>query len=250
MSFTKNQLYAFNELGWVVVRRVFDQETIRKIKQELEGIHVRAAGMTPEQHAAEGFHVSWEPKVPAGQPKKIEQLMGSNRVSPTLDALIRRPDILDKVEQILGPEIELYHSKLLMKAPHTNGYFPWHQDYGYWHFGENLPTQVNIAFAIDEQTIENGCLHYVPGSHKKGLLDHLNFKAESFQWGLSTDFNHFEAVPVEYEAGDVCFFGSLVIHGSEINKTPYSAVFNTTAYSQPGHHKDEQAKFEVLRTRK
>lgn len=244
MPLTKQQLFAYHELGWVVVKRVADAATIKQIKAELEGVHERFAA---NPHAVPGAGASWEAGVPAGQPKRIMQLMGSQIVSPTLNAVIRRADVLDMVAQLIGPRIELYHSKLLMKAPHVPGFFPWHQDYGYWHFGEELPAQVNCALAIDPQTIANGCLHYVPGSHKFGLLNHHKFEGDAFVWGLGKDFNQFNSVPVEYDPGDMCFFGSLVIHGSQPNRTNESAIFNTTAYSVPGSHKDKNAQFEVLR---
>ncbi|MDZ4817083.1 MAG: phytanoyl-CoA dioxygenase family protein [Verrucomicrobiota bacterium] len=248
MPLTDNQLFTFHELGWVVVKRVLDQATVRKIKEEIADAHERFA--RPDAPQIPNVSCSWEPHVPKDQPKKIEQLMGGQIISPTLNQVLRRTDVLDMVEQILGPEIELFHSKFLMKAPNVgSGKFPWHQDYGYWHFSEKVPAQLNCAFAIDDQTIENGCLHYVPGSHKDGLREHLNFKAESFAWGLSTDFKAFKAVPVEYEAGDICFFGSLVIHGSEPNNTQSSATFNTTAYCVPTSHGDPAFKYETLRAR-
>ncbi len=250
MPLTKNQLFAYHEFGWVVVKDVFDKTTVEKIRAELDGIDEKFAAMSPEEMAKLGVGVSWEPDLPAGHPKVIQQLMASDNVSPTLHALIRRPDVVDMVEQILGPEIELYHSKLLRKAPGVPGFFPWHQDYGYWHFGEKMPAQINIAFAIERQTIQNGCLNYVPGSHKIGLLNHLNYEGSAFVWGLSQDFDQFNAVPVEYEAGDICIFGSLVIHGSEPNKTPEPARFNTTAYSVTRTHKDDHLNYEILRTAK
>ncbi|MDK3156641.1 phytanoyl-CoA dioxygenase family protein [Kamptonema cortianum] len=250
MPLSKNQLFSYHELGWVVVKDVFDKATVEKIRSEFQGIDGKIAVMSLEEHAKMGVIASWEPDLPEGHPKVIQQLMGSDNISPTLHSLIRRRDIVDMVEQILGPEIELYHSKLLRKAPGVPGFFPWHQDYGYWHFGEKMPAQVNIAFAIERQTIANGCLNYVPGSHKIGLLNHLNFGGESFAWGLSKDFDQFNAIPVEYEAGDICIFGSLVIHGSEPNRTPEPARFNTVAYSVTRTHKDENARYEVLRTAK
>ncbi len=242
----ENQLKQYHEQGWLVVKNVVPTETIQKIKKELENVHEYFV-----ENKMPGTHVSWEPDVPNGAAPKIQQLMGSEIVSPTLGGVIRSKEVVDMIEQIIGPEIELFHSKLLMKAPHVGeGHFPWHQDYGYWTQHEKMPVQINCALAIDPQTKENGCLHYVPGSQHQGLLNHLNSGAKGFAWGLPGDIHAFPGVPVEYEAGDICLFGPLVIHGSEPNRTDKSAVFNTCAYAVPGFQKNGQEKREILRTQK
>ncbi len=51
----------------------------------------------------------------------------------------------------------------------------------------------------------------------------------------------------EFDPSDMCFFGALVSHGSQPNRTNDSAVFNTVTYSVPGSHEDKQAQFEILR---
>ncbi|MBL8992658.1 MAG: phytanoyl-CoA dioxygenase family protein [Spirochaetia bacterium] len=242
----QEQLNHYHEQGWVVVKNVVPLSVIQKIKKEISGVHEFFVN-----HTMKGTNVSWEPDVPKGSAPKIQQLMGSEIVSPSLGEVIRSKEIVDMVEQIIGPEIELFHSKLLMKAPNVGGgHFPWHQDYGYWTQHEKMPVQMNCALAIDPQTIENGCLHYVPGSQKSGLLNHMNSGAKGFAWGLPGDIKAFPGVPVEYEPGDICFFGPLVIHGSEPNRTNESAVFNTCAYAVPGFQKNGNETRELLRSRK
>lgn len=245
MALTQEQLHHYHEQGWVVVPHFVDKATVARIKKEIGNPHETMLNGTPK-----GVHIAWEDHQPAGTPKRILQLMGSELVSPELNRVIRSPEMLDIIEQIIGPEIILYHSKLLMKAPHIGeSHFPWHQDFQYWQYSQKQPTQINCALAIDPQTIENGCLHYVPGSHKQGLRPHDTFKASAFAIGMAGDIHAFPGLPVEYDAGDICLFGSLVIHGSEQNRSDSSAVFNTCAYDIPDNFKDVALKSEVLRTR-
>ena len=72
----------------------------------------------------------------------------------------------------MGPNISLYHSKLLPKSAYYGTITPWHQDYSYWKGEDNQPLMINCMFFMDAATTENGCIQFVPGSHKKGLLDH------------------------------------------------------------------------------
>jgi len=246
MKLTQEQLDHYHEKGWVVVPKAVDLDKIAQIKRELANVHDELAN---EDHPNPRVAIAWEQKLKPGEPKKIWQLLGSEIISPTLNEAITSDDMLDMVEQIIGPDITLYHSKLLMKEPHVGeSIFPWHQDYSYWCRLEKEPTQVNCAIAIDPQTRENGCLHYVPGSHKQGLIEHKNLQTGGFNLGLGTDINQFEAECVEYDRGDICFFGPLVIHGSEHNRTDESATFNTTAYDKSGNHRDpKRAANPVLR---
>ena len=224
---------------------MLDKASVAQIKKEIGNPHE-----TMKEKAPKGVHLTWEDHQPAGTPKRIQQIMGSELVSPTLNEFIRSPAMLDVMEQIIGPELIIYHSKLLMKAPNIGDcHFPWHQDYQYWQYALKEPTPVNCALAIDPQTIPNGCLYYVPGSNKKGILPHETFEASAFSVGMSGDIRAFPGVPVEYDAGDICLFGCIVIHGSEPNRTNESAIFNTCAYDVPGNFKDRAIRHELVRTR-
>src|SRR5262245_22131843 len=121
MPLTKEQLHHYDEQGWVVVPRFVDKATVAQIKKEIGNPHESMLKGAPK-----GVGVGWEDDQPADAPKRIKQLMGSELVSPTLNRVVKSPEMLDIIEQLIGPEIILYHSKLLMKAPHVgDSHFPW-----------------------------------------------------------------------------------------------------------------------------
>lgn len=244
MKLTHDQIDQYHADGFLVVKNLLPLDWIREVKAELATVHedadlaLRERGATPW---GRGTNVSWEPNPFPGAPRRIEQLMGTEVVSPATRRIIHSEQVAHILPQLMGPdaEIVMFHSKALMKAGDVKGYFPWHQDYSYWAPNSVAPVQVNCAFAVDPQTAENGCLKYVPGSHRRGFLPHEHFPdAKSFNIGLSRDPSAFPGIPVPYEPGDVIFFGALVIHGSEVNRTGRSATFNTIAYdirgNQPG----------------
>lgn len=82
------------------------------------------------------------------------------------------PRILDAVEAVIGPNIQLHHSKLNLKPPTSrDARFEWHQDYPFFpHTNYDL---VAVLVHIDEATRENGCLRIIPGSHKFGPQMHV-----------------------------------------------------------------------------
>ncbi|CAH1802509.1 unnamed protein product, partial [Owenia fusiformis] len=74
---------------------------------------------------------------------------------------------------LLGGEVYHYHTKLMMKEPHTGGKWNWHQDYGYWYQNGCLfPDMATVFIAIDPSTKSNGCLNVIKGSHKCGRVEH------------------------------------------------------------------------------
>ncbi|MBN8215444.1 MAG: phytanoyl-CoA dioxygenase family protein [Spirochaetes bacterium] len=255
MKLSTQQIEQFHHDGYLVVKDLLPLDWVRGVKEELAGAHeiaYEAEGRTGKSPWGPGTNCSWEPHLDPEAAPRIEQLMGTEIVSPSTRRIIHSDRIADLLPQLMGPDaqIVMFHSKALMKAPRTNGYFPWHQDFSYWHQVSVAPVQVNCAFAVDPQTAENGCLKYVPGSHRGGFIPHTHFTdVKSFSIGLSRDPNAYEAIPVPYEPGDVIFFGALVIHGSEINRTGESATFNTIAYDVRGNATDREYPLVVPRTR-
>jgi ectoine hydroxylase len=232
MALTAEELAFYREKGYVVKRGLFPQDLMQRLSEEIEGLHERMA-----EHAPETVHVSWEHGLAEGRPPRIRQLMHSEKVSPILDAMSRSEEILSIMEQLIGPDLYLFHSKLMMKAAYDGTFTPWHQDWGYWRSGSNEPTQVNCMLAIDANTEENGALRFVEGSHRRGPLDHKDFKTASFSLGLEGDISAFESTLCLMEPGDGVFFAPLVIHGSAPNRSPYDRRANTFAFDRAGNQR-------------
>jgi phytanoyl-CoA hydroxylase len=86
--------------------------------------------------------------------------------------LVLKPKILDAVESLIGPNIQLHHTKLNLKPPSSReARFEWHQDYPFFpHTNFDL---LAVMIFLDDSTQENGCLTIIPGSHKWGPRNHL-----------------------------------------------------------------------------
>lgn len=221
----------FEQDGFLLVKGLVGPADIQAIAREIDGLHEQMAQAEPD-----GVGVSWE-KTEPGRPQRIRQLMHSEVVSPGLNTVLRRPDVLDIVADLIGPRIALFHSKLLMKAAKDGSVTPWHQDFAYWSKDGNRPVQVNLMLAIDPATHANGCIQFVPGSHKNGLSEHERKKGMSFGVFLPGYFQPREgSVAIEMQPGDAIFFGSLVVHGSAGNTSDHDRRANTFAYTTTGDH--------------
>ena len=239
MHLTTQEIQTFQDAGVFLKAGLVSAATTQRIRQECRNIHERMRQAPPA-----GVHISWEDE---DTREWIRQLMHSELVSPTLNALLRDDTVLDIVEDLIGPDISLYHSKLLPKSRGTGAEVPWHQDYAYWRQDTNQPLMVNCMLAIDPADEHNGCLEFLPGSHKWGLQEHERHQ-EAF--GVFLPGRYYprpEGQAFPMQPGDALFFTSLVIHGSAPNHSDVDRWANTIAYNVTGNGRDQCR--EVLRGR-
>lgn len=235
---TTTDLEYFHRHGWVIRRALFSPATISRMIAEIDGLHETMAIATAGNEdglSADGAHVSWEEGLAHGR-RRIRQLMHSERVSPLLDQASRSAEILTITQQLIGPDVFLFHSKLMMKSAHDGSFTPWHQDFQYWQYEAKAPTQINCMLHLDAADAENGSLRFVDGSHKLGLLPPKHFSSKSFSIGLDGDLDAYPAATmITMAPGDAVFFGPLVIHGSGPNASARHRRANTFAFDTPGN---------------
>ncbi len=127
------------------------------------------------------------------------------------------PEILDLVEQVLGPDIILWGSSLFAKPAGIGKRVQWHQDSNWWPM---RPMETcTIWIAIDEATPDNGCLRYIPGSHKWQIMPHLE-KEEDGLLGDCIERSLLDGVaPRDIALSPGCFsmHQANLVHGSEPN---------------------------------
>lgn len=230
MSLSHNDKKSYEANGFLLKKGLIPLKRIEQIRRELVNIHQR---MVTQPHP--DVHISWEDSDAPDERKLIRQLMHSERVSPTLNQILRSDTLLDVVAELMNPQIALFHSKLLPKEAGVGAATPWHQDYAYWKTDENQPLMINCQIAIDPMTLENGCLEFIPGSHRWGLQDHERHQETFGVFLPGRYYKRDEGVTVPMEPGDGIFFTSLVIHGSAPNTSDQPRWANTFAYNVPGN---------------
>jgi hypothetical protein len=143
-----------------------------------------------------------------------------------VDEIARHPAVLDAVEDIIGPDILLFHLSVWPKNPHDSAYINWHQDATY--FGLDPSTQITAWVALSDAPVEAGCMESVPGSHKLGQLHHgqnhsnniLLSKGQTVD--VPFDRSHTEFMPVS--AGQMSLHDTHLIHASGPNNTDHRRV--------------------------
>ena len=133
----------------------------------------------------------------------------------------RDPAIVDLVAQVLGEDIALWNSSFFAKPARVGSKTPWHQDGEYWPM-RPLAT-CTVWMAIDDSTVENGCLQLIRGSHKgKHLRRHEINNAPGLALNQElppTEYDESQAVNLEMEAGQISLHDVYLVHGSEPNRS-------------------------------
>ena len=139
-------------------------------------------------------------------------------------------DALDIVEAILGPNIETFgNGQSLVKEPVGGHPKHLHQDAAY--FEHKFEGPVALLNYVVDTDLQNGALHVVPGSHKMGVLDHVDTFSHL---GLDEDEWPWEAsVPIEGKAGDTIFFNVKTVHGSKPNYSDQPRPVFINRYRRP-----------------
>lgn len=138
-----------------------------------------------------------------------------HKISETFAAIAREPRLVERLVSVIGPNVKLMQSMLFIKSEGKPGQ-AWHQDEAHIPTRDRSLTAVWIA--LDDATVENGCLWVIPGSHRRGVLfptrsqddERYDCTDEAYGFGYRPD----RAVPVELSAGSALIFNGYLLHRS------------------------------------
>lgn len=136
----------------------------------------------------------------------------------------KNPDILNMVEQLIGPDIALWNSSFFAKPANGGHATPWHQDGEYWPI-KPLAT-CTVWIALDNATRENGCLRVIPGSHStQRLRKHNTSDRSDITLNQELDCSEYrleDAEDITLDTGQISLHDVYLVHGSEANHSNHS----------------------------
>ncbi len=133
--------------------------------------------------------------------------------------LVTNKELLDAIESVLGRDILVYGTLVLSKPPRDSSYSSWHQDSFY--SGLHLSPSTSAWIALTPSHPANGCMRVIPGSHKLGLLNHVNVSDPNLlnRRGEQIDkaVDESQARDVRLSPGEMSLHHSNIVHGSNPN---------------------------------
>ncbi len=140
------QVEHYAEKGFVSPITAFSAGQAAACRSRLEAMERADGGIAPDRRRKMHLYLEW------------------------VDEIVHHPRILDAVEDLIGPDILLYHLTLWVKEPGSDARISWHQDSTY--FGLSPALHVTAWVALSASDLRSGCVQVVPGSHRAGQVPH------------------------------------------------------------------------------
>jgi hypothetical protein len=209
------QVGFFQENGYVKGGRLLDDAQIEALREGLETIR---GGNNPR--TSELYEVDEDYR--RAPEANVFHFLGAWLIDDAFHDVLFHPALTVKVAQLLGvAHARFWHDQVFYKPPRHPGVVTWHQDYSYW--TRSVPAgHVTCWMGLDDSTLENGCLHYVPGSHRWGLLPRISLTKDMDavrEFLTPEQAQHFQPEPMVLRAGECTLHHSHTDHGSYGNRS-------------------------------
>ena len=214
-ALTGEQVREFHELGFVRGIRILTRQQVKALQSSLDDI----LHLAPDDQELFYHYSSNESE---DLSSVLFHALGTWRVSRAFHDALWNPAFLMAAYQLLGRPVVQFHDQLFCKPASHGGVVAWHQDYSYWTWTRPM-NHLTCWIALDDAGVENGCLNYIPGSHRWGLLPRkgLTGAMDSIR-SVLTDRQR-EAMekiePVVLPEGYGSFHHPLTLHGSFENRS-------------------------------
>ena len=211
---SNDQIEFYKENGYLSGIRMLSDTQIDVLREEL----VALAEPSNERNRLFYEYHSNESADPA---TILFHALGAWRISPAFHDMLWNAAFVVPASQLLEGPVRFWHDQLFCKPPFHGGRVAWHQDYSYWTRTKPM-AHLSCWIGLDRSTRENGCVYYVPGSHRWELLPITGLAGDmdSIDAVLNEDLrSEFKPVAIELKAGEASFHHPLMIHGSYENRT-------------------------------
>jgi 2-oxoglutarate-dependent dioxygenase len=162
---------------------------------------------------------------------RVMQLVNVYQLNSAFAAVFGRSDIVEIVEGILRSPVGILRDQVFYKPPKVGGEVYMHQDNRYWHL--DPPKAATLWIALDDATLETGCVHFIKGSHKIGRVDHRR-ACDGRSVLLEAVANKSDSIPIEVRAGHATLHDCQILHWSPENRSTVPRRAYTVQYVAAG----------------
>jgi hypothetical protein len=211
------QVASYHQLGYLGGIRLLNDAQVDLLRSQL-------AGLTSKSHPGHALFYEYHSNESQNADTVLFHALGAWRIEPAFHDILWSPPFVMAASQLLGGAVRFWHDQLFCKPAKHGGVVAWHQDYSYWTRTEPM-AHLTCWIGLDDSTRENGCLHYVPGSHRWKLLPitGLTGNMDEILTVLTPEQNEsFRPVPIELKRGECTFHHPLLVHGSYENRSERS----------------------------
>jgi ectoine hydroxylase-related dioxygenase (phytanoyl-CoA dioxygenase family) len=208
------QVQFFHENGYLPGIKILDDAQVEALRAEVADL------ANPKCDGHELFY-EYHSNESASPDTVLFHALGAWRLRPGLHDILWAPAFTMAASQLLSGKVRFWHDQLFCKPPKHGGVVAWHQDYSYWTRTQPM-AHLTCWIALDDATRDNGCVCYIPGSHRWPLLPITGLAGDmnAIQSVLTEEQKaQFKPAFAELKRGEGVFHHPLMVHGSYENRT-------------------------------
>jgi len=214
LRLSEDQLQFYEENGFVAGVPILNDEQVDELRDELSELF-------DPNHDGNDLWYEYHSNESGDENQVLFHALGAWRVRTRLHDILWHPKFTVPASQLLGGAVRFWHDQLFCKPSHHGGVVAWHQDYSYWTRTQPM-AHLTCWIGLDDSTTENGCLQFIPGSHRWPLLPitGLANDMDDIQTVLTDEQkSQFQPVAAELKKGEASFHHPLMVHGSYENRS-------------------------------
>ena len=222
MQLSAAQLEQFDRDGYLFFPGHFTREETKKLNDAVPELYNRREAYNVREKGSDAVRTNF----------------AAHMYSKPFATLARHPRMIEPVEAVFGEKLYMHQFKINGKMAFEGDVWQWHQDYGTWLNDDMMPTEraMNIAIFLDDVNEFNGPLMFIPGSHKKGVVEAKHdLTTTSYPlWTVDNDLirtlvqragdKEGGIVSPKGPAGSMLMFHSCLLHASSSNLSPWNRV--------------------------
>jgi ectoine hydroxylase-related dioxygenase (phytanoyl-CoA dioxygenase family) len=228
ITLTAEQIDFYQREGYLVLPDLTTAAEVERLQTIYDHLFAVKAGRD------QGDHLDLVTTDEDDQAPVLPQILNPSKYAPELATTLLRANAEAVARQLLGPTVRFSGEHAILKPPHTPVATPWHQDEAYNDPGWDY-NYLNIWIPLQKATLENGCMHFVPGSHRQEVLPHQPIGNDERVIGLEVtdpDLVTQGSIACPIPAGSATMHHGRVLHytGPNLSDQPrraYILMFNT-----------------------
>jgi ectoine hydroxylase len=222
MRLTQEQLERFDREGYLFFPAQFTREEMQGLADVVPGLYSRREAYNVREKGKDAVRTNF----------------AAHMYSKPFAKLARHPRMVQPVQDLFGEQVYMHQFKINGKAAFDGDVWQWHQDYGTWLNDDLMPTEraMNVAIFLDDVNEFNGPLMFIPGSHKRGVIEAKHdLTTTSYPlWTIDNDLiarlveraggRQAGIVSPKGPAGSMILFHGCLVHASGSNLSPWNRV--------------------------
>ncbi len=225
---TNEQVEFYHREGYLVIDNVAPLQEIARMREIYDDLFANRVGRQ------EGNQFDLAGTDDDDEEASLPQILGPSRYAPELKQAQCVTNALAIAKQLLGAEAASTGDHAILKPPFHGASTPWHQDEAYWSPDWDY-NSFSLWLPLQDATVENGCLQFVPRSHKLDVLPHHSINNDPRIHGLEVDYADLTTVVAcPIRAGSCTVHHNRTLHYAGPNNSPTPRRAYIMGFSCPG----------------